>query len=326
MLRLLALAAGLALLAWRVYDYGLDRIASGFSAVGFGGFALVLACSLLRFATRAGAWLALLGGGVRFTRVLGATIAGDAAGNLTPLGLIVSEPTKAAYLGGGAGASRSLAALAAENFFYSVSVAIYVVIGAAAMLETFTVPAALRAIGIAALGGMAILLAAAAWTAWRQPSMLSALLGRLPFAGARALVDRVRDFEISAYGSVGGQTGRLVRVALCHAAFHALSFVEMWVTLWFLTSESLPGAALVLDAFGRVVNIVFKVIPLQIGVLQAGSEVVAAGVGLDPTVGLTAALVRTARVMVWAAVGLALLGRRGANPTSRAVPPSPSTS
>jgi hypothetical protein len=310
-LRLLALAVGVALLVWRVRAFGVEEVLSGFAAIGADGFALVLGASLLRFAARAGAWMALLGGGASFTRALAATIAGDAAGNLTPLGVLVSEPTKAAYVTSAElRTSRALAALAAENFFYSVSVALYVIVGAAAMLQAFDVETPVRALGMTALGAMAAVLAGAGWLAWRQPSVLSALLDRLPVARARALVDRVREFEVTSYGSVGGQTGRLLRVLLLHAAFHALSFVEMWLTIWYLTGESLPGAALVLDGFGRIANILFKVIPLQIGVHQFGSEIVAMAIGLPREVGLTSSLVRTARVLVWAAGGLALLGTR----------------
>jgi hypothetical protein len=89
----------------------------------------------------------------------------------------------------------------------------------------------------------------------------------------------------------------------------------MWLSLWLVTGQSLPLEALVLDAFGRVANVLFKVVPLQLGVLQVGSELVATAVGLASGVGTTLSLVRTARVMVWGALGIGLLGtlssRRG---------------
>jgi hypothetical protein len=318
-LRWTALAAGLALLIWRVRDIGLASVLAGFAALGPAGFALVLGCSLLRFAARAGAWTVLIGSEASYPRALAATIAGDAAGNLTPLGVFVSEPTKAAYITTPAlRTSRALAALAAENFFYSVSVALYVVVSAFAMLEAFDVSAPVRSVGYGALGAMAVVLAGAGWLAWRQPSVLSAVFARLPIARARALVERVREFELSSYGSVGGHTSRLLSVFAIHAFFHAMSFVEMWLTIRFLTGASHPVAALVLDGFGRIANVAFKMIPLQLGVHQYGSEVVALAVGLSRDVGLTSSLVRTARVLVWAAAGLGLLGTRrfGANARS----------
>ena len=317
MLRLLALLGGVALLVWRVRAARGAGVFAELAQFGAGGFAFVLISSMLRFSARSGAWIALLGGGVPLHRVVAATIAGDAAGQITPLGVLVSEPTKAAYLGRELGSSRALAALAAENFFYSVSVAIYVIIGAVAMLEAFPLEPSLQRVGIVALAVMAAVLAGAAWLAWQQPSVLSSAVGRIPIARLRATIDRVRDFEIATYGSVGGHSGRLTRVVAWHAVFHTLSFVEMWITLWFITGQSLPGAALVLDAFGRIANVAFKVIPLQLGVHQVGSEVVAAAVGLDPSVGLTSSFVRTARVLVWTIVGFGLLGRRGLRSKAR---------
>jgi hypothetical protein len=178
------------------------------------------------------------------------------------------------------------------------------------MLEGFAPPPAVQTMGTVALAAMSAVLAGAAWFAWRQPSVLSTILRRLPSRRGRAMVERVREFEITSYGAVGGNSGRLVGVIASHAAFHAISFLEMAIVIRFLTGEWQPAAALALDGFGRIVNVLFKVIPLQLGVLQAGSEIVALAVGLPREVGINSSLVRTARVLVWAVVGVALLGTR----------------
>ena len=143
--------------------------------------------------------MTLAGPGVSFRRALAATISGDALGNLTPLSLIVSEPAKAMYLAGPAGAARALAALTAENFFYTVSVAIYIMLGTAAMLEAFALPDAVARAGIAALVIMAVVLAAAGWLAWQRPSVVSASLARLPYRAAssrRRPRPRLRDPDL----------------------------------------------------------------------------------------------------------------------------------
>jgi hypothetical protein len=240
-------------------------------------------------------------------------IGGDAIGNLTPLSLLVSEPVKAMYLGAGLPASRPLAALAAENFFYSVSVGVYVMLGTAAMLHAFPLPEEIRFAGILALTFMAVVLATAAWTAWRKPALASAVLARLPFRGLSAFVARVREFESQTYGSTGRRSGRVAGVFLCESAFHVLSFFETWLTVWLVTGVSAPLAAFVLDTFNRIVNIVAKMIPLRLGVDQVTSERVAVAIGLGPAIGTTVSLIRTGRMLVWAAVGLMLLGRRGLN-------------
>ena len=85
-----------------------------------------------------------------------ATVSGDAIGNLTPLSLIVSEPAKAMYLRDRVPGSRAFPALAAENFFYSVSVALYIILGTIAMLQEFPVPPELRLAGALSIGLMAV--------------------------------------------------------------------------------------------------------------------------------------------------------------------------
>lgn len=308
-LTLLAVAAGGALLVWQIDRVGLDRIANGLSPVGW-GFAAILLLSLLRFVARSIAWTTLIGQKTSIARAVAATIGGDALGNITPLSLLVSEPVKAMYLDAGTGSSRSLAALAAENFFYSVSVGIYVTLGTAAMLRAFSLPAEIHLAGFVALGLMAAVLAVAAWTAWQKPALASAVLSRLPFARLSAVVDRVRDFEERTYGSAGREGGRLGVVFACETAFHLLSFLEAWLTLWLITGVSAPLAAFVLDTFNRVVNVVAKMIPFRIGVDQVTSESVGVAIGLAPAVGTTVSLIRTGRMVVWAVVGMALLAKR----------------
>ena len=59
-----------------------------------------------------------------------------------------------------------------------------------------------------------------------------------------------------------------------------------------------------------LLSIVVLLIPLQLGVLQIGSELVGRAIGLPPGVGVTVSLVRTVRILAWSAVGLFLLVTR----------------
>jgi len=61
----------------------------------------------------------------------------------------------------------------------------------------------------------------------------------------------------------------------------------------------------------RVITVVFKFVPLRVGVDEAGTAVFTNVLGLGATVGVTLALVRKARVIAWVVVGLVLLVRRG---------------
>jgi len=298
-------AAGVLLLVWQIRRVGLASIAPGLARVGWGFLVIVLA-QFLRFSLGAIAWMALVREPAGLGPATVACIGGDALGNLTPLSLIVSEPAKAMHLKRFVPVPTSLASLTAENFFYTVSIAIYILLGTGALLLTFPVDATLRWAGGISFAAMASLLAVAAWLAWQRPGLASALAARMPVRWLRDQVDRIREFEVQTYGSAGGHTGRLAAVIGCEAAFHALSWAESWFLLLLLTGTSLPIAALVLDSFGRVSNIVFRLTPFRLGPDQVLSEEVARAVGLLHGVGTTFSLVRTGRVLVWTAIGLAI--------------------
>jgi hypothetical protein len=311
---LLAAAGGLALLVWQVRATGVDNIAAGFRAVGWLGFAGVLVISLLRYVSRSTAWTALIPADTPPGRALAASIAGDAVGALTPLSLLVSEPAKAAYLGStvpSVGIGGALAALIAETFFFSVSVAIYIIAGAGLLLYAYPIDRRLQTMGIAVSAGMVVVLTAATWLAWQKPTILSAIAARLHIRTIREFADVIRRFEQRAYGATGHTGARLGIVLWSEAAFHVLSFVEMWLTLWLVTGESNLAAAFILDSVGRAINVIFKMVPLQLGVLQVGSELVAHAIGLPPGTGVTVSLVRTLRLLAWAVVGFVLAMRKG---------------
>jgi hypothetical protein len=334
LLSILTSAGGLALLAWVVWRVGTADVLSGRRQVGW-GFAVILALALARLAARARAWTLLLAGSgdrTPLARAMAATISGDAAGNVTPLSLLVSEPAKAMYLtrrprvsasGGRASPTQArpvssadfehaLAALAAENFFYSLSVALMIVAGMMALLAAFPLEPALRVVSLASVAAMIGIIGAALWLVWRQPAMVSATLSRLPTGERLApLIERIRRFETKTYAFVHDSGGQLGGVVLCEMLFHAASVAENFVTLWLLTGSTSLLAAFIFDSFQRVVNVVFRVVPLKVGVDEAGAALVSHALGLDPAVGVTLALVRKARVLTWTGVGLVLLIRRG---------------
>lgn len=301
--------AGAALLAWQIESAGPRAVARGLVTIG-PGFALILLLSFLRFVCRAMAWHALLDAPMPFRRVLAAAMAGDALGNVTPFGLLASEPAKALYLGRDVDTTRALAALAVENFFYGIVTASYIVIGAIAMLLVFDLPDVLRTIGLASLAAMGLLLALAAVVARRRPALVSALAGAIPTRRAAKLAGTLSRFEQYAYGAARARPRALRRVVLGEILFHVLIFAEAWTTIWLLTGSSLPGTALVFDSVSRVVNVAFKMVPMRAGVDELGSRLVAGALGFPADLGLVLALARKARMLTWAGTAYVLFVRR----------------
>ena len=301
---------GAALFVWQVRRVGLAEIRDGLAQVGW-GFLVILALSFARFVLRALAWTTLIGDGVPLSSALAATIAGDAMGNVTPLSLLVSEPAKSAYLRRHVSIAKSFAALTAETFFYSVSVAMFIIVGTVAMLEAFAVRPELRFAGLLAIASMTAVLAAALWVVWREPALVSTIVIRLPGLPMRGFVERVREFEMKVYAFARQTHDRLAVVVACETAFHLVSFAESYYTLWLITGRSAPLAAFVLDTFNRIVNIVFRAVPMKAGVDEYSTAIVAPAVGFTQAIGVTLALVRKGRMLVWAGIGMLLAVRRG---------------
>ena len=69
--------------------------------------------------------------------------------------------------------------------------------------------------------------------------------------------------------------------------------------------------AFILETAQRLLTVLFKVIPFQMGVGELGTAAVTNVLGLGSTIGVTAAVIRKGRMAAWAIVGAALLGRHG---------------
>lgn len=306
--------AGIALVIWQIQSVGLDAVVAGFNLVGPAGFAAVLALSFLRYSVRSIAWVTIITpppghSAVPLRSAIAATIGGDALGNLSFLSLLVSEPAKALYLTRHVPAEEALGALAAENFFYSVSVALVILAGTLTLLATFVLPEAWHTAAWMALGLMGLVLAGAVWLAWKRPE-LATRFGASDAHLFGRIIGRVGALERIAYRGLRTSPGRVTIVIACQVVFHALSIIESWLTLYLLTGSSQWLNAFLFDTVNRVINVVFRVVPLKVGVDEYSASGLAELIGLTTATGLTMALVRRVRVLTWVAVGLVITGRR----------------
>ena len=310
-------AAGLALFGLLVWYVGPSAIWQGFRQIGW-GLGAIVAIAGARFAARAEAWRRCLEPPhrLRFMDAFAAVLSGDALGNITPLGPVVGEPAKAAFVRGRVPIGAALTALAIENLLYTRAVAAMIAAGAVALLLRADVAAPLRSAGELAVAAVAALYLATVWMLWTRPAILSraaSLLGRLftsPALHARA--EKVRALEHDVYTFGSRRREALAPLAALELAFHALGVLEVHVTLALL----LPApptllTSFVLETVNRLITVAFKFVPMQVGVNEAGTAVATQMLGLGLQVGLTLAIVRKARILFWIVVGSALLVRHG---------------
>ena len=314
---------GLLLFSYFVKSAGWREILDGITRLG-AGFLLVLAISGLRPVVRSLAWTRCFEAPyqLRFRDALRAYLIGDAVGTLVPLGIIVSEPTKAAMVRKRVPLMAGLSALAIENLFYSLSVSLFIFAGMAALLFSFPLNKPLRIISISALFAVIILIALAFLIIRKQWKFMSGALEYLYGRGiGRALLEtrreRVRSMEDRVYGFYTRNRSRFLPIMLLESCFHLSGVVEVYVVLWFINDTFTGGAsslllmAFVLESVNRVINVVFKFVPLRLGVDEAGSGWITQVLKFGKAGGVTLAIIRKARIICWTAVGVALLVRRG---------------
>ena len=229
--------AGLALFVWLIWYVGPGEIWAGFRQIGW-GLAAIIGIAGLRFALRAAAWQRCLEPPhtLRFLDAFSAVLSGDALGNITPLGPLVGEPAKAAFVRSRIPIGVALTALAIENVFYTLSVAAMIAAGAIALLLRTDVAAPLRQAGELAVAGVFALYLVTLWTIWRRPAVLSTLVAALArFTSSSALdarVAKVRALEDRVYTFAARRRGVLLPIGALELAFHALGVLEVHVTLY----------------------------------------------------------------------------------------------
>jgi hypothetical protein len=307
-------AAGIALFAWLVYRVGLGEIWSSFRQIGWGLIAIVTIAGL-RFAARALAWRLSVEppASLRFRDAFAAVISGDALGNITPLGPIVGEPAKAAFVRGRTALGPAVTALAIENVLYTLSAAAMIAAGMIALLFSVELPGAVRGVSEGAIAATLGVFALALWLLWRRPAILSRSL--LIVSRSSSRLDRVRAIEQEIYTFAARHRTAMVPLVALELLFHALGVLEVHVTLWLMLGAPPPIlTSFILETANRLITVVFKIVPLQVGVNEAGTALVAQLLGLGSTVGIMLGFVRKARVLVWMLIGTALLVRHGLTP------------
>lgn len=313
-----AAVAGAALFTASIRAAGPHAVLGGISRLG-SGFIVIFLLGGLRHLLRAVAWTLCVEPPehLPLARAFSAFVAGDSVGNVTPFGLLASEPSKIMLVKSRVAPNASIAALTVETLFYGATVAVMLVAGTAALLLSFRVPTAVRIASFATLGGAVAISLAGTWVIMTRRRIASGLLQRL---ARRPMLNRhveprlahAREIEERIFGFVGRRRERVLPILGLEVAFHASAVFEIWFALS-LVAGTAPTllTAFVLEYVNRTITSVFQFVPLWLGVDEAGTGLVTAVLRLGPAAGVSLALIRKGRLMAWTAVGLALLLHQG---------------
>ena len=310
---------GLLLFGYFVSRAGLGEIYSNIQRLG-AGFLLILAISSTRYVVRALAWMRCVETPHRlpFRDAVAARLMGDALGNIIPFASVaVSEPSKAVFVKNRLPLLVGLSALAIENIFYALSVALFIFAGTATLLLSFTLPKGLRYASIGALVVTLIVIPAGYLLLRSQSKFLS---GTLSFFGARGvapklvakITPKMEALEDRVFGFYARNRQSFLSIFALDMCFHIAGVVEIYVTLLFI-SPIAPSLrqAFILESVNRIINVAFKFIPLRAGVDEGGTGQVSKVLGFARGIGVTLAIIRKGRDIFWSAIGLVLIWKRG---------------
>ena len=309
---------GLCLLGFFVHRAGINSITQNIFQLGW-AFLIVVALGGLRFLVRAAAWIRCFEGNhsLSLSNVFQAMIVGDTLGNLTPFSLIISEPTKTIFLSKQEPISRTLPALAVENFLYTVSALLVIITGLLSFFFMFQLPERLWLSSTIILCALVSVVSLIHWLIWNQIHIVHTTMEWLRKHGvARHLISRfgvqLKEIEKTIHSLYPRTWSRLLPVAILELFFHVLAIIEIFLILYVISDQT-PTLldAFVLESTNRFIAVVFKFVPMRIGIDEAGTGLLAEFLDFGTSVGVTLALIRKGRMLVWMCVGIVSLVRRG---------------
>jgi hypothetical protein len=315
---LLAGLGGLILFAWSMQQAGTTAVVDGIKRVG-SGILVVIALGGVRAVARTAAWRLCLDSEDRatFGAMLSAYLAGDAIGNVTPFGFLISEPLKIVMVRGRIAVQASVASLTLENLFYSATIVVMLVAGAVALLLSFPLPRPLAIICMLVLIVTPLLTVAVVWVAATRRRVVSGAIEWLARhrLAANYLIERLPEIRQTGDRIVGFVKRRpraVMPLILLEASYHVAAVAEIWFALGLITGVQPPLlTALVLEAVNRTITTAFQFVPMWLGVDEAGTAMVTSAVNLGSAAGVSLALVRKTRVVTWTLIGFVLLLTRG---------------
>jgi hypothetical protein len=311
---------GAVLFAYSIAVLGLTTIEEAFIRIGW-GFSGILLLSGAREAVRTVAWTYTVEGPVRlaFLDAFRARVAGEAFNALLPMGMLVGEPMKAEHVGHRLPFGTAFSALAVEFAFYGISL---VLLLSAGVVTLFPPSAGLF------LVVTVVMVVPLVRNRNRRTGIVQEVGVSQDDAGnvITRIVERLRRLGDPLIRFAVANPGRAGRLLALEGAYQFFAVAEVYLTLSLIMPQRLTwssaawSSALVLETVSRAVTIVFKMLPMRLGIDEAGAAVFADRLGLGSATGITLALVRKMRLLCWSAVGIVFVlmrsTRRSAEPTA----------
>lgn len=310
---------GIALFAYFVYSVGVSELVDGVARFGIVGFAVILLIFLARICVRAAAWSLSVYEpySLRLRDTIPAVVIGEAASSVIPLGILISGTAKAVAVRHRVPLVVGLSSVATENLFYSLTTSLFLIAGAVTFLRNSTLDESWVLTIDVLIAGIVLLLIFLFLLVVRQWHIFSEVCESLYRRGYfNSVLEhgrlQVRLFENLIFAFYRRYPKRFLPIIGLGTVYHLLGVVEVYYVLSRL-SDAVPSllTSFLLESVSRLITILFKLIPLTIGVDEAGAKFVGDTVALAAGVGVTLAIIRKGRILFWTALGLLLIIKRG---------------
>jgi len=295
--------AGVGLLVYLITALGPDLI-----LVQLHGLGSVLPAVLLltgaKYSLQAAGWRLALPRHARprWGESISATIIGDALGYLTWAGPFTGEPVRALLIRGSVPMAAGIAAGAIERAMYNVTAGVLIL----TVLLAHLVPTPVAAVMWGLIGGLISVGSIIAGRRVRPESTGQTRLHPTPAPRSRFLrgPDALLKAAIELWRD---RRDALPLIAVLCVAQHATLVGEAYLMLNVVGAGTTLHTALVFEAMTKIVNTAGLVVPGRLGVAEGGSAALAGALGFAASQGLSLALMRRVRALIWGMVGLVLL-------------------
>jgi hypothetical protein len=258
----------------------------------------IIALSALRLVLQSITWSASLKGeglSVETTKLMAVRLASQSMGYLTVLGPVVSEPMKIKLLG--TSSEPTITATFLDDGVYWFTTTLIALLGIVSLPLVAAHGATYHS--FPAILALALIM----FVVTRRDPILS---GAVRMVGARrpSWLARAERFESSIRAYRLNQPALVNRMFWFDVACQLLIAAEVVVVLWALHLPIHFLAVLVIEGVTRAVKLVSGWIPARLGSDEGGAISAFALTGFSPMLGLTLALTRRMRDLLWALIGI----------------------
>lgn len=307
------LFAGLLLFAVLLHEIGLRIVFENVRLAGW-GIGLIVVQELLAYGCNTLGWRCAFPvprPAIDFGHLMAARMAGDAINYVTPTATLGGEFVRVRLLRGRASATEVVASVAIAKLSQTVAQIAFIVLGLLVVLRETPLPPLLRQsvfVSVSIMVAIAVPLLMAQRRGLSVPLVRSLHALGLPQYASR-LGGRLKPLDDEIVAFHASQGWGFVCSASWFFAGWTLGLLEVWLGLFLLDVPITLERVVAIEILSTTIDAMLFFVPGKVGTQEGGKVLIFSLLGLDPGKGLSFAILRRIRELVWAGVGLVILAR-----------------